>query len=622
MKNYYIFFIKNCKDKIIEKINFLIKDIREKALNLRISIKFVLFYFILFIFSISLSNLLFQRINSRILENKIGDASIQTLSTISSSIDSLFENINNYSKMILSNEDIQKTLTHNSEYIPGTLLHKSGYFDFQGARKVDVLLESYIEAMPNIASIYLFDNNGNKYAVDRQSVKNLKCQNIEQADWYNEVVKKKGRYIITVNAGGIFEEDNGKKYISFIRIINDFQNYKPIGVMIINVSVDTLKTTYNKAVSGNKVYIAVFDKGNTVVDFDNAPFSTEGITSKINENNFDSEILKIDKKLFLVSTVTSKESYLRFVSVIPFNEVMSEYHMFDLIAFFIILLNSIFLFIGTIFITRLITIPIKKLIESMKKAEKGEFIEVYIRSGDDEIGELRDGYNAMVSEIRNLIEKIMMEQKIKRKAELNILQEQIKPHFLYNSLDAIAYMAVAGKGDEAYNLIMALSNYYRTSLSKGSEVITIYNEVEIVRNYLSIQKVRYPNLFIDEYGVDESIGEVKIVKLILQPLVENALYHGIKPKGESGKIRISVKKEDKCIKLSVEDDGVGINEEKLRKINSSELDGNISSFGLRGTIERLKIFYGIENIYEITSEEGYGTKINITLPINLEDFQN
>jgi two-component system sensor histidine kinase YesM len=331
--------------------------------------------------------------------------------------------------------------------------------------------------------------------------------------------------------------------------------------------------------------------------------------------------LKIDKKLFLVSTVTSEESYLRFVSVIPFNEVMNESQMFDLIAFTIILLNSIFLFIGTIFITRLITVPIKKLIESMKKVEVGEFSEVYIQSGDDEIGELRDGYNAMISEIRNLIQKIMIEQKIKRKAELNILQEQIKPHFLYNSLDAIAYMAVTGKGEEAYNLIMALSNYYRTSLSKGSEVITISNEVEIVRNYLTIQKVRYPNMFSDEYEIDESVSEVKIVKLILQPLVENALYHGIKPKGESGNIKISIKKEDKCIKLSVEDDGVGMNEEKLREINSSELEGNISSFGLRGTIERLKIFYGRENIYEITSREGYGTKINITLPINLEDSQ-
>lgn len=217
--------MKKCKDKIMEKVNFVMKDIKEKALNLRISTKFVLFYFVLFIFSISLSNLLFQRINARILENKIGDSSIQTLSTISSSIDSLFGNINNYSKMILSNDDIQKTLAYNSKYMAGTLSHKSGYFDFEGSRKVDALLEGYIEAMPNIASIYLFDNNGNKYAVDRQSVKNLKCQSIEQVDWYNEVLKKKGRYIITMNAGGIFEEDNGKKYISFIRIINDFQNY-------------------------------------------------------------------------------------------------------------------------------------------------------------------------------------------------------------------------------------------------------------------------------------------------------------------------------------------------------------------------------------------------------------
>ena len=150
-------------------------------------------------------------------------------------------------------------------------------------------------------------------------------------------------------------------------------------------------------------------------------------------------------------------------------------------------------------------------------------------------------------------------------------------------------------------------------------MIPIREEIEIVKNYLTIQKVRFPGLFDDEYDIDDGIEDIKIVKLILQPLVENSLYHGIRPKGESGRITVKAKRTGSEIVLSVEDDGVGMNAEELRKVIGSGLEANTSSFGLRGTIERLKIFYGNDNIYEISSIKGQGTKINITIPLEQVD---
>jgi two-component system sensor histidine kinase YesM len=586
----------------MEKKNFFLK-LKEKAMSLKISTKFVLFYFALLVVSILLSSSLYQRINSNILGNKIGDAAIQTLDTISTSIDSLFENVNNYSKMILSNE-----------YLQNTLLQKNDTLDsVKAAKTIGASLAGYMEAMPDISSIYVFDNNGNAYFADRASF-NRRYSSIEKADWYDEVLSRKGRYIIKIDSGGILAGKTEEKYISFIRVINDLQRNQPIGTLIIDIPADALKATYRKAISESNTDIAIFENSTAVVGFEN-PALNEVVVSNVRDvQDSKATIGKIGEVPYLLSTVVSEKTKWRLVSVIPFDEVMSESGKYDFITFFIILLNSVLLFIGAILISRLITSPIKKLIESMKKAEKGEFCKVEIASGNDEIGMLRDGYNVMVSEIRNLIEKMLLEQKIKRKAELSALQEQIKPHFLYNSLDVIAYMSMMGKGDDAYNLIIALSNYYRGCLSKGSEVITIMEEVDIVRNYLAIQKARFPGLFEDEYEVDEGVGEVRIVKLILQPLVENALYHGIRPKGETGRIIVKAVRNGGDITLSVEDDGVGMNEEELHKVIGSELEANASSFGLRGTIERLKIYYGNEDIYEISSEKGKGTRIVITIP--------
>lgn len=157
----------------------------------------------------------------------------------------------------------------------------------------------------------------------------------------------------------------------------------------------------------------------------------------------------------------------------------------------------------------------------MKGVENGEFKEVNIDTGNDEIGKLKNVYNTMIYKIENLIEQIVKEQKIKRKAELDVLQSQIKPHFLYNSFDTISSLALDNRNDEVYKIIKALGNFYRTSLSNGKEVISIEEEIKTVKSYLTIQQIRYDNMFNVNISVDERANKYKILKLILQPLVEN-----------------------------------------------------------------------------------------------------
>ena len=251
----------------------------------------------------------------------------------------------------------------------------------------------------------------------------------------------------------------------------------------------------------------------------------------------------------------------------------------------------------------------------MKGIEKGEFKRVDIKSGNDEIGKLADGYNTMIGQIQNLINRIMQEQKMKRKVELDVLQAQIKPHFLYNTFDAISSLALYGKNKEVYDIMKALGVFYRTRLSKGREVITIGEEIDVVVNYLKIQKYRYEDMFSVEYDIDEEAKSYKTLKLVLQPFVENSLYHGIRPKGKNGKIWVSAKCTGDFILLQIADDGIGMTEEEVERLTSGKTLREDQSFGIWGTIERLRIFYGVDNIISIESHKDYGTKVSIRIPL-------
>ena len=228
-----------------------------------------------------------------------------------------------------------------------------------------------------------------------------------------------------------------------------------------------------------------------------------------------------------------------------------------------------------------------------------------------------DGYNVMVNEINELFDKVVEEQEAIRKSELQLLQSQIKPHFLYNTFDAISSLALMNKNKEVYEAILALGSLYRTNLNSGNEIIEIQEEIEAVKNYIKILKIRYDDIFDANIDVDERTLKMQIPKLTLQPIVENALYHGLKPKGGHGIIDVSVKLEGPDVVIKVRDDGVGMSRETVQKIMEKS-----GSFGIRGTVERLRIFYMRENIMEIKSEPGKGTTVILRVPAESGDDEN
>jgi len=196
---------------------------------------------------------------------------------------------------------------------------------------------------------------------------------------------------------------------------------------------------------------------------------------------------------------------------------------------------------------------------------------------------------------------------------MNVIQEQIKPHFLYNTLETIGCMALQNSREEVYDVVETLGSFYRNFLSKGNENITIAQEVAIVRDYMKLLKIRYDDLFDDEYEIQEDLNSLIILKLILQPLVENAIYHGIRPKGEHGLIKISIFSIGPNVHIKVYDTGVGMSQMKIDQLLNGEAK---RSFGFQATIDRIRNFYQAENVARIRSVEGEFCEIEIIIPFD------
>jgi two-component system, sensor histidine kinase YesM len=569
--------------------------------DIKISTKITLYYLILLTFSIAVSGFCYYRINSNLMSRKISDVSFQMLGSISANIDTLIDNTNNFSKTILCDANVQGCLKRP---------------DLSLQRNVNRYLINLLDTTPFISAIYLFDNYGNRYGVDELTVKTFMFSIIQDVNWYREVFRRKGGYLLKVNAGDIFKDNlSNQEYVSLIRIVNDLNTQKPLGVLIVNISSKLL----SKLLTGvdNQYYSSIMLKDENNQDIvklnEIKGFNVERILSAP-KTGYRSLTEKYNGKWYLVSTLHKMKYGWRIISIMPFDELSRELRIFSLVAFIIIFLNSLLIFLGSVLISRLITTPIEKLLQSMKDVKKGKFEMVQFETGQDEIGKLKDGYNIMIQEIQKLLERTIEEQKIIRKTELEVLQAQIKPHFLYNTFDAISSLALSGRSGDVYTVMKALGSYYRISLSKGNQIITVAEEVEIVKNYLIIQQIRYGDIFTVNYDIDEQTTCCKVLKLILQPLVENALYHGIKPKGERGVITVAVKLQNHSCILAVMDDGVGMTAEKAQDLMKATKEEG-SSFGIRGTIERLRIFYGIDDILRIDSDEGKGTIISVHIPL-------
>ena len=279
-------------------------------------------------------------------------------------------------------------------------------------------------------------------------------------------------------------------------------------------------------------------------------------------------------------------------------------------------------------IVRGITEPIQRLCEAAQAAGSGDFA---IRAQDEELDELsvlNSSFNQMVEEIGHLVEDIRVEELNLRAAELRVLQEQINPHFLYNTLDNIIWLAESKDTEQVVRMVSSLSSFFRTTLSKGREFITVKEEEQHIRSYLEIQQFRYRDILEYEIAIPEELYEYEIIKLTLQPLVENALYHGIKNKRGGGHIRVCGALCQDVMIFKVQDDGIGMDGARLAQVCAMLRDGEqepepeeTGGFGLFNVNQRIQLNYGREYGLKIQSTYGQGTEIWVRIPCRAEKIK-
>jgi two-component system, sensor histidine kinase YesM len=419
-----------------------------------------------------------------------------------------------------------------------------------------------------------------------------------------------------------FKEDN--YVIPIVRPMLHSTYGTKIGWSFIGLKESSLSGVYKELYNENKNPIYIIDSKGTCISTTDKQFigksleQEEFIKPIIAKVNSDYDITDSKDNTSLIVYSKSKLTdwiIVQKISYGPLNEQKSVLLRMSIIIFCVSILIT---FIFSMFLSSNLTHPLKNILKRMRKVSKGNFEADYSLEGDDEMGELGRGINDLAGNIHGLLEKVKQEEKEKRNLELMVLQNQINPHFLYNTLNSIKWMATVQKADGIRDIVSALGRLLMNISKEKSEEISIRKELSLTEDYIFIQNIRYngkikTNYFID----DESFLDYKIVKFTLQPVVENAIFHGIEPKREAGDIKIGITEEEDCLILYIEDDGVGIEKEDIQKILNTEkknVNKGLSGIGIKNVDERLKLFYGEEFGLSIDSVVGMYTRVNIKIP--------
>ena len=476
----------------------------------------------------------------------------------------------------------------------------------------------------NLISIACYTGDGQLVAA--VPVANEKEQvNIITQQWFTDAVgQMENLHFSTPHVQNLFGDPSYRYYwvVSLSRAVELTSNgTSTLGVLLVDMNYNSIEQILKKANVGNSSeYVYLIDgKGEIIYH----PRQKLIYTDLYQENNIEAagyedgsteEIFQGEKRLVTVKTV----SYTgwKIVSVVP----MSSFDMgMTGTKYFVIMLVTVSM-LAVILLNQLVSasiaMPLKKLNNSVKEWETGNMNPSIYIGGSMEVEHLGCTLRSTVEQIRQLMQDIVVEQEEKRKSELDALQSQINPHFLYNTLDSIVWMIEGERYEDAVFMITQLASLFRISLSRGKTVISVEDELKHARNYMNIQKVRYKNIFEVRFDIDPEILQCCTVKLVVQPLLENAIYYGVECMDGDGEIDVNGYRREDDIYIGVRDNGLGIPEDEVEQLlkENNRVHKRGSGVGLLNVHNRIRLRFGEEYGLEIESEPDEGTTVRIHLP--------
>lgn len=531
-------------------------------------------------------------------------------------------------------DSIAKNVNYNyylQDYLETVIKEEDDYVDSgigKNMRSYEMSSQAFSDTLlsrADISSIMIFGKK--KMLLNRSMYTYQKVAlDYSKLDWYAKAVAKPQDAIITgPNRHSFFDTDD--EVISLSREVQSYENGTFRGVILINLNMNKITEICNSFQEKQENFICIInDKGELVYEQQNGR-ERFAFDEKENRQELNTALGKTKESCFrlnyrgekyLVTRTDMKTTGWTLVSMVPYKSVMAETMA---ISGVMILAVAITLIVTLLLLNRILTgvvKPLKKLEKYMVQVNPDNMDQRMEILTDDEIGHLSMKFNQMMDRIRNLKEQVIEEQEDKRKYELQALQAQINPHFLYNTLDSIIWMAETNDSN-IVAMTEALAKLFRISLNKGNEEISLERELEHVKNYLIIQSMRYADKITYEISAEPGVERCRTIKLILQPIVENCIYHGIKKKRGTGKITIRAYRREQNLIIEVSDDGCGMPEEICRKILSDEIESeNISGsgIGVKNVNERIQLRFGKKYGLSYSSEEGVGTTVTYVLPYN------
>ncbi len=583
---------------IKEPVRMLVKFIRRSSIQLIITVSFTF---------VTIMAMLFVGIA---LFNRFSADSEQNAKTSTKQIaDEISVNMDYYLKNMIYISSLLESNIKKDEDLPSSRILNQ--------------MEIVLSTRDDIVGLAVFTDKGNIAA----KLPNFEVKgraNIKNQSWFKEAISNPDKVNISLpHVHNIFY-GNHSWVVSLSKCVKYKKgNEEATGVLLVDMNFRSLDQLCQQTKLGNMGYIYIIDdKGNIVYHPQQQliymGLKQENIKNVLKEPS-GTFIETFDSKQRLVTVKTVKITGWKIVGIYYMDQIAATKKNLGAYAVLIVILGILFVIAISTSLSAKISKPIKELENCMKLVEEGRFdVEINVE-GEYEVVRLSKAFNLMVLKITNLMEQIVKEQEEKRKSEFNALQAQINPHFLYNTLDSVVWMIENEKNQEAVTMITALARLFRISISKGKNIITVKEELEHAKNYLIIQKVRYKNKFLFKMEVQEEVLNYSTIKLILQPIIENSIYHGIECSVDEGEIFIYAGIENDKLLLMVKDTGLGMSEELVENILLTEHRmSKGSGVGIKNVDERIKLCYGKEYGLKIESELEVGTTVKIYLPLYIE----
>jgi len=483
---------------------------------------------------------------------------------------------------------------------------KNDSFYSRNKRIRRIMLQIYSSVTMNDVEIYGI-NETNHYL----SLWSKKYEIPDKDILFENANLSKGRSVLVNNI-------NDADTIQMIKMVKDLQTYKPIGYIRFGLKRNYIEKMAKNINFGSDGGVVIFDENLSKI----SGIAHDSVLSKLlkEKPSIGNFSYSEGKNEYTAVHIHSDSTGWTTVGVIPLRYINKDLAGIQYLTVIIIVLTIIIGVTVSVIIAQSLILPLENTVNALEKFSRGDFAVRLKENRCDEIGKLNRIFNKAIKEINELMQKVTQSEILNKEMEFKTLQSQMNPHFLYNTLDTINWLAFKEKQTEICNLVAAISSLIRASISNKKSIITIEQELDYVKNYIYIQHIRYKDRFDIIYDIDESLLKQAVPKLIIQPIVENAIIHGIENSKNKNLLYISVKRENECIIIIVKDTGIGMTDEKVSELLKEPLNAEgdeqkaHTNLGLYAVHKRIQLMYG--DLYGLTvqSQAGEGTTVTLHIP--------